>query len=110
MEMNLVFNSETGMFEKNSEIQTRYHFNENQTGDIILKSQNEKEPIKKYDEKTGCFEYSDFDIRKKVDDRKKLRLATDELQSRLDGIKKHLKRQNLENRIGKTGNSITPRR
>ncbi len=106
MANDLIFNPETGMFEIEDKNISK-SVKENDSADIVLKSRNGKEPTRKYDEKTGCFEYLDVGMRKKAVERKKLKLATDELQNRLDGIKKHFKRQNLINHIGKTGNSIT---
>jgi len=45
-------------------------------------------------------------LRQKAMERRRNSLPT-ELQNRLDGIRKHLRRANLEADIGKTGDSIT---
>ena len=103
--MGIVFNSKTGEFE---EVPENDGLNNamSQPEEIEI-SFTEKSPKRKYDERTGCFEYEDPELRQKAQERSKNNLTTDELQHRLDGLKKHLGRTGLDDDMGKTGNSST---
>ncbi|MBQ9235211.1 MAG: nucleotidyltransferase domain-containing protein [Alphaproteobacteria bacterium] len=66
-----------------------------------------KAPVRRYDERTGCFEYKDEQLRDKARQRKEQSSCDDILQQRLRGLKKHLGCAGLGEHIGKTGNSST---
>lgn len=78
--------------------------------DISLEELELKErniPAKRFDEQTGAFVYKDDQLREKAEKRKLASNYHDEIQTRLQGLKKHLSRKGLENELGKTGNSST---
>ena len=68
---------------------------------------NDKTPLREFDCNTGEFEYTDPLLREKSDIRKTQKKVTDTLKLKQEGLKKHLKRANLNNKMGKTGNSST---
>lgn len=104
--MGIRFNEKTNEFEEvpDTDEETNIPVSSPKEPEMVL---SENAPVRIYDERTGCFEYKDPELRKKAEERKKLKNIKDELQFRLNGIRKHLKRAGLENDIGKTGNPST---
>lgn len=68
---------------------------------------NDKAPLREFDDRTGDFEYADPSLREKASLRKDQNTLTDTLKMKQQGLRKHLKRKNLEDKMGKTGNSST---
>ena len=68
---------------------------------------NDKAPLREFDDRTGEFEYADPSLREKTTLRKDQNTLTDTLKMKQQGLRKHLKRKNLEDKMGKTGNSST---
>lgn len=104
--MGIKFNEETGEFEEVAEDNSIKNASSNKSEDIEIRF-TEESPIRRYDESTGCYEYKDPELKKIANERKNNHDIKDELQYRLTGIRKHLKRADLEDNIGKTGNSST---
>ncbi len=68
---------------------------------------NDKAPLREFDCNTGEFEYANPSLREKASLRKSQKEDKDTLELKQKGLKKHLKRENLEYKFGKTGNSST---
>ena len=64
-------------------------------------------PLREFDELTGEFEYVDLESKKKSQFRKARKRIRDVLADKQEGLKKHLERAGLEEKMGKTGNSLT---
>ncbi|MCI5634425.1 MAG: hypothetical protein MR350_03095 [Alphaproteobacteria bacterium] len=103
--MNIKFNEATGEFEEVAENADNTIDNASAGTTKLEIKFSEKAPIRTYCEETGLFEYEDKQLRDKVRQRKKQQHNNDALEQRLSGLKKHLRRADLEEHIGKTGNS-----
>ena len=86
--------------EQNSskKIQTRI----NKRGEFDLNA-----PLREYCETSGEFEYVDVELRQKSKFREERKRVCDVLAIKETGLKKHLERVGLKEKIGKTGDSLT---